>query len=96
MMLNKKLDEVTVISKYDSLVKKQQRIMDDMSNTGREKDYKVQKIEKYYESKIDILTRQLQAVALQIDTVQRYIAAVGDSSNPAVNQIKKSNKKRGE
>lgn len=95
-MIKKKLTEDSVIDKYDELIKKQQRLMDDMSNTGREKDYKVQKIEKEYDSKIDIITRKLQAVALQIDTVQRYIASTGDTTNPAVIQIKKTNKKREE
>ena len=89
----KTLNEKSVISKYDALVKRQQNLMNEMSNTGREKDYKVQKIEKEYEAKIDVITRELQAVALQIETVQRYVALTGDTANPAVQQIKK---KRGE
>lgn len=89
----KTLNEKSVISKYDALVKRQQNLMNEMANTGREKDYKVQKIEKEYEAKIDVITRELQAVALQIETVQRYVALTGDTANPAVRQIKK---KRGE
>lgn len=87
------LNEKSVINKYDALVKLQQNLINEMANTGREKDYKVQKIEKEYEAKIDVITRKLQAVALQIETVQRYVAATGDTNNPAVREIKK---KRGE
>lgn len=89
----KKLTEKSVINKYDALIKNQQELINEMANTGREKDYKVQKIEKEYEAKIDVITRKLQAVALQIETVQRYVALTGDTANPAVRQIKK---KRGE
>jgi hypothetical protein len=83
------LTEKAVINKYERLVCKQQELINCMSNLGREKDYKVQKIEKEYESKIDKITRELQSVALQIDTVRKYVIAIGDTDNPAVMEIKK-------
>ena len=81
------INEEKVIGKYNGLVGKQQNLIDKMSNLGREKDYKVQKIEREYNSEIDNVTRELQAVALQIDTIKRYIQAIGDTPNPAVVQI---------
>lgn len=90
----KKTTEQTVINKYEQLVRRQQTLIDDMSNLGREKDYKVQKIERDYNSKIDNITRELQAVALQIEGVKKYIDAIGETTNPAVTQIKATKKER--
>lgn len=91
-MQKRNLTDKTVTDSYNKLVDKQQNLTDKMSNLGREKDYKVQKIEKEYNSKIDQITRELQAVALQIDAVKIYISKIGDSSNPAVTQIKTTKK----
>ena len=44
----KQLTDKTVTDSYNKLINKQQILTDQMSNLGREKDYKVQKIEKEY------------------------------------------------
>lgn len=90
----KKTTEKSVIDKYNWLINRQQLLIDDMSNLGREKDYKVQKIERDYNSKIDMVTRELQAVSLQIETIKKYVEAIGETPNPAVTQIKTTKKER--
>lgn len=92
--MKRRTTEQNVINKYDVLTKRQQELLDEMANLGREKDYKVEKIEREYNSKIEIVTKELQATALQIETVQRYVAATGDSDNPIVRDIKKPKKER--
>lgn len=92
--MKKKINEEKVIGKYNKLVGKQQYLIDEMSNVGREKDYKVQKIEREYNFKIDNITRELKAVALQIDTIKRYVQAIGDDANPAVVEITTTKKER--
>lgn len=92
--MKRRVTEQNVINKYDVLCKRQQELLDEMANLGREKDYKVEKIEREYNSKIDIVTRELQANALQIETVQRYVAATGDSDNPVVRDIRRTKKER--
>lgn len=87
------ITEKDVISEYEKVVSRQQQLIDTMSNLGREKDYKVQKIERYYNYKIDATTRELQAVALQIETIKKYIEAIGESANPATVQITKTKKR---
>lgn len=88
----KTLTDKTVTDSYNALINKQQKLEDTMSNLGREKDYKVQKIEKEYDSKIDKIVRELQAVALQIDAVKIYVSKVGESDNPTANQIRGTKK----
>lgn len=88
------VNEAKVIDKYNSLIGVQQNLIDKMSNLGREKDYKVQKIEREYNSKIDNVTRELQAVSLQIETIKKYVQAIGDNTNPAVVQIVTTKKER--
>ena len=90
----KKTTEKTVIDRYNALVRRQQELIDNMSNLGREKDYKVQKIERNYNSQIDNTTRELQAVALQIETIKKYIVCIGETPNPAVAEIKSTKKER--
>ena len=75
---------------YQELIKRQQETMTKLSNVGREKDYKVQKIEKKYEAQIDDLVRELEAIDLQIDVAKRY---VGCTSCEKAEIIKKVNKK---
>ena len=90
----KKTTEKSVIDKYNWLINRQQLLIDDMSNLGREKDYKVQKIERDYNSQIDMVTRELQAVSLQIETIKKYVEAIGETPNPAVAQVKATKKER--
>ena len=65
--------KISVIEEYNNLLKEQQRLNDTMSNLGREKDYKVQKIEKHYQSQIDNLVRDQEALAIVIANVEEYI-----------------------
>lgn len=88
----KQLTDKTVTDSYNKLINKQQILTDQMSNLGREKDYKVQKIEKEYDSKIDKIVRELQAVVLQIDAVKIYVSKVGESDIPAAKQIRPTKK----
>ena len=84
----------TVVDKYDELMTEQQFIMDTISNLGREKDYKVQKIEKEYDSKLDILYRKAAAIDLQVEIAKRYVAnTVVDDANPVAKIIPTTRKK---
>lgn len=65
--------KISIIEEYNNLLKEQQRLDDKMSNLGREKDYKVQKIEKQYQSQIDNLIRDQEALAIVISNVEDYI-----------------------
>lgn len=78
-----------VVKSYNALLKKQQKLMDGMSNLGREKDYKVQKIEKKYTSKIDSYIRQQQAISLKVELVRRYVGSTDYEKAEIVNKIKK-------
>lgn len=75
-----------VIESYDVLVEKQQKLQDEMSNLGREKDYKVQKIEKQYDSEIENLIRKVKAIDLKIEIAKKYVNGV---SAPKAELIKK-------
>jgi hypothetical protein len=78
-----------VVKSYDALLKKQQKLMDAMSNLGREKDYKVQKIEKKYTSKIDNYIRQQEAVALRVELAKRYVGTTDYEKADIITKTKK-------
>lgn len=88
-----RLTEKEVLNNYDKLLKKQQKNADELSNLEREKQYEVQKIERKYNSKIDNKTREAQAIALQVETVKRYVSDVECNNTSAIELIKP--KKRG-
>ena len=77
-IINMKID---VIEEYNDLLKKQQYLNDQMSNLGREKDYKVQKIEKHYQSQIDNLVRDQEALAIVIANIEEYIKKTSGANN---------------
>lgn len=86
-IINMKID---VIKQYNDLLKRQQDLNDQMSNLGREKDYKVQKIEKQYQSQIDNLVRDQEALAIVIANIEDYIKKSSGANNlVARNAIKK-------
>ena len=58
---------------YNDLLRKKKLIEDKISNTQREKDYKVQLMEKKYQSEIDECLNQLDAINGEIDYTQKYI-----------------------
>ena len=66
--------EKSIIDRYNDVLKKQQTLLNVMSNLGRKKDYEVQKIEKKYNEKIDSLVRKQQALAIVADSTQSYIS----------------------
>lgn len=69
MIMNKK----DAVKAYNNLVKSREIANDKMSNLQREKDYKVQCIEKKYESKINEFINQVSYYDLEIDKVKKYI-----------------------
>lgn len=73
--------KIDVIEQYNDLLKRQQDLNDQMSNLGREKDYKVQKIEKYYQSQIDNLVRDQEALAIVIANIEDYIKKSSGANN---------------
>lgn len=83
-----------VIKSYRNLIKQQQKLMDDLSNVGRKKDYKVQKIEKKYNSKIDTLVRELQSMDLQVEITKRYVNEVDCEKTEVIKKVNTNNKKR--
>lgn len=82
--------KIDVIKQYNDLLKRQQDLNDQMSNLGREKDYKVQKIEKHYQSQIDNLVRDQEALAIVIANIEEYIKKTSGANNlVARNAVKK-------
>lgn len=73
--------KIDVIKQYNDLLKRQQDLNDQMSNLGREKDYKVQKIEKQYQSQIDNLVRDQEALAIVIANIEDYIKKSSGANN---------------
>ena len=85
------LKEKTVINSYERLIKKQQKLMNQLSNTGRERDYKLKKIENKYDSKIDNLVRAQEALNLIVKATQDYVGKINYDKTEI---ISKANKKR--
>lgn len=82
--------KIDVIKDYNDLLKRQQDLNVKMSNLGREKDYKVQKIEKQYQSQIDDLVREQEALAVTIANIEDYIKKTsGANTLVARNAVKK-------
>lgn len=82
--------KIDVIKDYNNLLKRQQDLNVKMSNLGREKDYKVQKIEKQYQSQIDDLVREQEALAVTIVNIEDYIKKTSGANNlVARNAVKK-------
>lgn len=77
-----------VTNDYNNLVKEQQRILDDISNIGRIRDMKVEKIDKKYQAMIDYKIREQKAVALQIEIAQKYVTdnTISCAGAPIVNK----------
>lgn len=84
------LKRKNAIKYCDDLMKKQRDNQDLMSNLGRERDYKVEKIHREYQSKIDNCSKLDESLSLQIEMVKKYVA--GMSSDTAIDKV---TKKRG-
>lgn len=63
-----------VVDVYNDLMRKRKTVEDRISNTQREKDYKVQLMEKKYQSMIDEDLNELDAIDGEIEQTQKYIA----------------------
>lgn len=68
-----------VVNTYNKLLNKKKFIEDRLSNTQREKDYKVQLIEKKYQSMIDKDMNELDAINGVIKQTQIYISKHPDT-----------------
>ena len=87
--MEKIIMKIDVIKKYNELLKEQQRLNDKMSDLGREKDYKVQKIEKHYQSQIDNTVRDQEALAITISNIEEYIKKAGGANNLVARNVTK-------
>lgn len=79
-----------VIKYCDDLMKKQRDNQDKMANLGRERDYKVEKINREYQSRIDSCSKLDESLSLQIDMVKKYVSTM--NADTAVDKV---TKKRG-
>lgn len=62
------------IKQFKELLAKQQKIVDNLSNTQREKEYKLNKLDKQYQSKIDKLLQAEKANELLIRITREFVA----------------------
>lgn len=85
------MTEKETIDNYNKLINRQQRLVDAASNLVRERDYKVQRIQRKYDAELDIILREQDAVALQIEIAKRYVASTDAPTTAMLNKV--SNKK---
>ena len=81
------LKRKNVIKMCDALMKKQRDNQDLMANLGRERDYKVNKINSEYDSKIEDCLKLDESLKLQISMIKTYVA--GMSGETAVDKVSK-------
>lgn len=84
------LKRKNVIRYCDELMKQQRNNQDLMANLGRERDYKVNKINSEYNSKIEECSKLDESLSLQIDMVKKYVATM--CTDTAIDKV---TKKRG-
>lgn len=85
------MTEKETIDNYNKLINRQQRLVDAASNLVRERDYKVQRIQRKYDAELDIILREQDAVTLQIEVAKRYVASTDAPTTAMLNKV--SNKK---
>ena len=61
-----------IIKLCDDLLKKQKTNQDLMANLGRERDYRVDKLNRAYNSQIESCMKVDEALTLQIEMVKKY------------------------
>lgn len=84
------LKRKNVIKYCDDLMRKQRENQDFMANLGRERDYKVNKINSEYDAKIEACSKKDESLSLQIEMVKKYVSCMhGDTA------VEKVTKKRG-
>lgn len=84
------LKRKNAIKYCDILMKKQRDNQDLMANLGRERDYKVNKINSEYDSKIEACVKKDESLTLQLDLIKKYVAGIKVET-----AIDKVTKKRG-
>lgn len=81
------IKERTVINSYEKLIKKQQKLMSKMSNISREKDFKMEKLENRYDSKIDNLVREQAALNLIVGATQEYVRKTNYDKSTMIDKV---------
>lgn len=81
------LKRKSVIKYCDDLMKKQRENQDMMANLGRERDYKVNKINSEYDSKIEACSKLDESLSLQIKMVKDYVSTM--ATDTAVEKVTK-------
>lgn len=81
------LKRKNVIKYCDDLMKKQRDNQDLMANLGRERDYKVNKINSEYNSKIEACSKLDESLSLQIKMVKDYVSTM--ATDTAVEKVTK-------
>jgi hypothetical protein len=61
---------------YNKLVKTQQKQADELFNLQREKEFEVQKLNSYYQARIDDAMRRQQATTMQVNLAKEYVASI--------------------
>lgn len=79
--------ERETIDKYNKLINRQQKAVDAASNLVRERDYRVQRIQRKYDAKLDVILREQDAIALQIEVAKRYVAATDAPTTSLLNKV---------
>jgi len=59
---------------YNKLLNKKQKVADKIARTQREKDLKVDTINKQYENKLDKLMREQSEINILVSNTQEYVA----------------------
>lgn len=81
------LKRKNVIKYCDDLMKKQRDNQDLMANLGRERDYKVNKINSEYNSKIEACSKLDESLSLQIKMVKDYVSTM--ATDTAIEKVTK-------
>ena len=81
------LKRKNAIKYCDDLMRKQRDNQDMMANLGRERDYKVNKINSEYDSKIESCIKLDESLKLQIDMIKKYAATM--TCETAVDKVTK-------
>lgn len=61
-----------IIKLCDEMLRKQKSNQDLMANLGRERDYKVDKLNREYDSQIESCMKVDEALKLQIEMIKKY------------------------
>lgn len=77
--MSKVFNKNKVSEEFNKLISTQQNISDKISALGRERDLKVNLINKDYQAKIDEYTRQLTAITMQVNMARQFVKNIACS-----------------